>query len=208
MNDKIKEVIHKVGKSVNQNSDNKKFIDIITNPWGFHYSTPGKYKQLTAPSNNGETNWQRNLYKKEDYWYDLELPLGQYQNSETKCWSSLRVDLVGIKDSRPIICELKYTKQAGQPYDAILQLLAYYCMIEKNAVTLDQQNIHHANARNMDFKWIDLTNNPILMVRANPKYWENWDKSTPKNQAARRIVEQCKQIGLEIHLYNDDKRIL
>lgn len=206
MKEKIKEIIYEDEK-IELNNNNEKFIKIISEPWGFNHSEPRKYKKDAAFSNNGETNWQRKLYIDEDWWYDIELPIGQQQNLETKRWNSLRVDLVGMKDSRPIICELKYTKQAGQPFDAILQLLAYYYMIIKNAKILDQQNIHHTNAKNKNFKWADLTKNPILMLRANPEYWKNWNKSTPKNQAALRIIELCKQNELEILLYNEDTRL-
>lgn len=182
---------------VKLNGNNKKFRDIIENPWGFDHSSPGAYNEA-SDTNNGETKWQRELYENETWWYDLELPIGQKYIANQ--WGSLRVDLIGMKDARPIICELKCTKKAGQPFDAILQLLAYYCMIVHNAVELDLQDIHHTNARNRVFKWQNLTANPILMLRANHEYWENWEKSTKKNMAARQIVQLCKEKGLDILL--------
>lgn len=189
---------------VKLNGNNKKFRDIIENPWRFYHSSPGAYNEASA-NNNGETKWQRELYKNETWWYDLELPIGQKYIAEQL--GSLRVDLIGMKDARPIICELKYTSKAGQPFDAILQLLAYYCMIVHNADKLDLKDIHHTNARNRVFKWRNLTANPILMLRANHNYWNNWVKETPKNKAAKEIIKQCKEKGLEIQLFIDDKRL-
>lgn len=189
---------------VKLNGNNKKFRDIIENPWGFDHSIPGVYNGV-SDTNNGETKWQRELYENETWWYDLELPIGQKYIA--KQWGSLRVDLIGMKDARPIICELKYTSKAGQPFDAILQLLAYYCMIVHNADKLDLKDIHHTNARNRVFKWRNLTANPILMLRANHNYWNNWVKETPKNKAAKEIIKQCKEKGLEIQLFIDDKRL-
>ena len=189
---------------VKLNGNNKKFRDIIENPWGFDHSIPGVYHGV-SDTNNGETKWQRELYENETWWYDLELPIGQKYIA--KQWGSLRVDLIGMQDARPIICELKYTSKAGQPFDAILQLLAYYCMIVHNADKLDLKDIHHTNARNRVFKWRNLTANPILMLGANPNYWNNWVKETPKNKAANEISKQCKEKGLEIQLFIDDKRL-
>lgn len=198
--DKLMEII----TNIKLNSNNKKFRDIIREPWEFKHSTPGIYNEA-SDSNNGETKRQRELYENETHWYDLELPIGQKKS--VKQLSSLRVDLIGMKDIRPIICELKCTKKAGQPFDAILQLLAYYRMIAHNAKVLDEKNIHHTNARNKDFKWVDLSNNPILILRANSEYWGNWNKTTPKNEATRLIIKLCKENGLEIQLFIDDKRL-
>lgn len=201
----IKDVLECIEK-VNLNENNRKFKSIIETPWGYEKSAPGVYKP--SATNNGETNWQRELYNNEPYWYDIELPIGQKYRQ--KQLGSLRVDLIGMKDGRPIICELKYTEEPKSPFNAILQLLAYYCMVVNNAEKLDAQNIHHTNARNSDFRWADIANNPILMLKANEKYWGNWTKSTQskKNIAAREIINICKKNGLEIQLYCENNLIL
>ncbi len=61
---------------------------------------------------------------------DLELPIGQYKSS--KQFTSLRIDLIGKKEGRFILCELKKTKKAGQPFDAIMQLIAYHVLLQNN----------------------------------------------------------------------------
>lgn len=195
-----KKGVMEIVERINLNANNRNFIAIINEPLGFDHSSPGAYNEASA-NNNGETKWQRKLYKEEACWCDLELPIGQEKRE--KQWGSLRVDLIGMNNARPIICELKYTQKAGQPFDAILQLLAYYCMIVQNAEKLDREHIHHTNVA-QSFKWTQITNNPLLMLRANHAYWENWEKSTKKNMAARQIVQLCKDKGLDILLVDEN----
>lgn len=187
------------------NANNIKFRDIIKEPWGFYHSKPDKYGKADD-KNKGETSWQRKYFVKEKHlWCDLELPIGQQINEETGRLSTLRVDLIGKMDSRPMICEMKHTLEAkaGQPFDAILQLLAYYCMIVNNAEKLG--DIHHKNDDVKDFNWVDFkNNNPILILRANESYWSNWSKTTDKNKAAKKIIEVCNEYGLEIQLWNEE----
>lgn len=192
------------GNDITLNDNNRKFSKIIKEPWGFYHSTPGKYGKADD-KNKGETSRQRECFDKEkDLWCDLELPIGQQRNKETGYLSTLRVDLIGKMDSRPVICEMKHTLKAGQPFDAILQLLAYYCMIVNNAEELDQCDIHHKNEDVKGFNWGDFKNNkPILILRANEPYWSNWSKTTNKNKAAKKIIEVCKEYGLEIQLWID-----
>lgn len=201
------EKVLKIVDGIELNANNKKFRKIIEEPWGFDHSNPKKVGNA-SDSNSGETKWQRELFKTEpDYWYDFELPIGQVVECG-KVTKVCRVDLVGMIESHPVICELKYTKTAGQPFDAILQLLAYYCMIVNNAKELDQCDIHHKNEDVKGFNWGDFkNNNPILILRANELYWSNWSKTTNKNKAAKKIIEVCKEYGLEIQLWNGKRPI-
>lgn len=190
------------------NANNEKFRKIIEEPWGFAYSKPGKLGRADQDEYT-ETNWQRELLfeKETNCWYDGELPIGQVVECG-KVTKECRVDLVGMIESHPVICELKYTKKAGQPFDALLQLLAYYCMIVNNADELDQRDIHHKNKDVKGFNWGDFkNNNPILILRANKPYWSNWSKTTNKNEAAKKIIEVCKKYGLEIQLWNGNRPI-
>lgn len=201
----MKEVLDIVNRIKKLNDNNRKFSEIIKEPWGFDHSKPGKIGSADQYKDK-ETKWQRELlFEKETiYWYDGELPIGQVVECD-KVTKVCRVDLVGMIESQPVICELKYTKKAGQPFDALLQLLAYYCMIKQNAKLLDEKTIHHDNARNKEFCWDDIANNnPILMLRANEPYWSNWSKTTDKNKAAKKIIEVCKKYGLEIQLWNEE----
>lgn len=198
----MKEVLDIV-KGITLNDNNRKFCEIIKEPWGFYHSKPGKFGSADQYKDK-ETKWQRKLFKKEtNYWYDVELPIGQVVECG-KVTKVCRVDLVGMIESHPVICELKYTNKAGQPFDALLQLLAYYCMIKQNANRLDENKIHHTNARNKEFCWVDIANNPILMLRANSEYWSNIDKRTPKNDATKQILEVCKAHGLDIRFWKDE----
>lgn len=199
-----KEKVLDIVKDIALNDNNRKFKEIIKEPWEFAHSKPGELGRADQDEYT-ETNWQRELLfeKETNCWYDGELPIGQVVKCG-KVTKVCRVDLVGMIESHPVICELKYTKKAGQPFDALLQLLAYYCMIKQNANLLDENEIHHDNARNKEFCWGDIANNnPILMLRANEHYWSNWSKATKKNEAAKKIIEVCKEYGLEIQLWID-----
>lgn len=203
----IKEVLDIVD-GIKLNDNNKKFSKIIKEPWGFDHSKPGELGRADQDEYT-ETNWQRELLfeKETNCWYDGELPIGQVVECG-KVTKECRVDLVGMIESHPVICELKYTKKAGQPFDALLQLLAYYCMIVNNAEKLDQCDIHHNNEDVKGFNWGDFkNNNPILILRANKPYWSNWSKTTNKNKAAKKIIEVCKKYGLEIQLWNGERPI-
>lgn len=203
---KWKEEVLNIIEGVTLNKNNIQFKEIIENPWGCDHSTPKKLGDADETKVK-ETQWQRELYADEpNKWYDGELPIGQVAECG-KVTRVCRVDLVGMMESRPVICELKYTKIAGQPFDALLQLLAYYCMIVKNAAELDKQCIHHTNVRNQNFKWVDIANNPILMLRANRDYWSNKDKVTPKNIVTRQILTVCKKHGLDIRFLDGDRPI-
>ena len=199
--------LNSIIKSIALNDGNEKYLNIIREPskYAFHHSRPGKYNQA-AVQNNGETAWQRELYEKESgIWVDLELPIGQYQPNNNR-YISLRVDLIGKKDGRFVLSELKKTKNAGQPFDAILQLIAYYVLLQYNYKQLDKQDIHHANC-NKDWTWEEVYNNPILLLRANDEYWGNWNKQTKKNKAAREIVEFCRTNNIDIRLYCNEQEI-
>ena len=196
-----KEKVLDIVRDIELSAKNIKFRDIIKEPWEFYYSKPDKLGSADQYKDK-ETKWQRELFKTDTiYWYDGELPIGQVVEC-SKVTKVCRVDLVGMIESHPVICELKYTKKAGQPFDALLQLLAYYCMIVNNAEKLG--DIHHTNENVKGFNWGDfIDNNPILILRANEPYWSNWSKTTDKNKAAKKIIEVCKEYGLEIQLWNE-----
>ena len=203
-----KEKVLYIVKDITLNDNNRKFKEIIKEPWEFAHSKPGELGRADQDEYT-ETNWQRELLfeKETNCWYDGELPIGQVVKCG-KVTKVCRVDLVGMIESHPVICELKYTKKAGQPFDALLQLLAYYCMIVNNADKLDQCDIHHENEDVKGFNWGDFkNNNPILILRANKTYWSNWSKTTNKNMAAKKIIEVCKKYGLEIQLWNGKRPI-
>lgn len=184
------------------------FVDLVNTPLGFHHSKPKKVGK-PSDSNSGETQWQRELYysePSEPLWYDIELPIGQKQSPKSR-WISTRVDMIGELDGRPIICELKKCNKKEDPLDALIQLLAYYSIIKHNAKCLDGWNIHHTNANNGKFRWVDIANNPILMLLADEEgYWSYWEKSItePRKKAFNAMMDACKRSGVEIQIWNED----
>lgn len=213
--EELKKEIEEIIKEVRLNSRNKVFLELIKSPIDFEKSEPGEYKPADY-KNEGETKWQRKLYNEEsNIWLDLELPIGQYPSTSSGRRISKRVDLIGKKGGKYILCELKKTKkgEAGQPFDALLQLLAYYFIIKNNCEKLDGQHprpIHHTNAHDKSWKWTDLANNPILLLRANEDYWKNWknwEKKTKKNDAAKKIIKSCRKMGIDIKFADEKKEI-
>jgi hypothetical protein len=175
--------------------ENKKWLERIANPPGFSHSMPGTFSD-TATDPDGETGWQRHLFNTESRWLDLERVVGQRKTE--KGWSPTRLDLIGFENGRYILCEVKKNKD-GQSFDDLLQLLAYRAAMRKNARLLDENNVHHENAR-AKFSWLDVSANAVLMLKAPPEYWEKWKRSpqTPKNTAAKEIVENLGRLGLDI----------
>lgn len=179
---------------------NTEFLGLILFPLKFHKSTPSKIG-VPSEKNHGETKYQREIYDREsELWYDMELPIGQWENRSSK-----RVDLIGFdkSDKKYIICELKKTEEAGQPFDALLQLISYYLMIKQNCKMLDEKGIFHTNGRKK-FSWEDVANGCKLQIRATKSYWDNWEKDTDKNKAAKEIICQCKDLGLIIEIKKDE----
>lgn len=199
----INHIVEKCGVKLSRG--NNAFLELILKPYKFIKSKPGKYN-FASENNKGETSRQRNLYKEESIWLDLELPIGQVKNDKNYTISK-RVDLIGKKDGRYIVCELKETKNSGQPFDAILQLIAYYVMLQNNCQTLDEYNVHHTNSHDSNWKWTDVAKNPILLLRANKEYWSNWEKTTKKNMAAREIVKFCRSNKIDLYLYTDSIQV-
>ena len=202
-----KQVIDSIVETIKRNlSDsmlslsNRHYIDLIRQPSGFFHSTPGRYNKAI----NRESTWQREIYRNDKTWYDLELPIGQYKNPASGKISSHRIDLIGFRNGRYVLCELKNTTKAGNPFDAILQLLAYYAILQQNAATLDRCGIHHTNEDIRKFRWQEASINPILMLRGNNAYWSNWNKSTPKNRTARQLVACLSAHGITIELCDEN----
>ena len=195
--------------NVKLNNKNKEFLSYIDTPLVFEHSTPGEIGEASE-NNKGETSGQREIFKNQDtvIWLDMELPIGKSPNTNSRY---KRIDLIGkYKDiDKYILCELKHTKKAGQPFDALLQLIAYYVALQSNWEKLDPNN-HHKESENFKpkmFKWKDVAKNVELRVRANKEFWLNWNKPTPKNKATKEIIEFLKNNKLIVRLFSDDNPI-
>lgn len=179
----------------------KKHIERINHPWDFYGSHPKEYKE--AATENRETKIQRDLYHSNPTnptWWDLELPIGQERNYGKRT-KSVRIDLIGKIDNKLTLCELKYTKIASQPLDAILQLISYYIMLCNNAEKLDEFSVHHTNT-NESFLWTSFKEEPVrLMLLANELFFKNYSLSTPKNEVAKALIKKLGDKGLVIELW-------
>jgi hypothetical protein len=178
---------------------NKKWLAIIQQPLGFHHFVQRKIAKPSA-KNSGKAAWQRKLYDACDdiEWYDINLPIGQIKCDNGKI-SSYKIDMLGYEGDTYILCELKSTDYEEAPFDALLQLLAYYAMLAQNAAALDANNVHHTNARNSAFKWEDVCENVKLLLKAPYEYWHYWeDDNFAKHCAFLSIIKQCCEAGLII----------
>lgn len=223
MKNKIFEIVESAIKEFDvkpNNNENEPFRNIIKKPLEFTRSTPKEIK-ISSLKNKGETEYQRKIFNAEDFWFDMELPIGQwlsYGNSKRLC--SKRIDLIGFdkNDGKYILCELKYKKEgSGNPFDAVLQVLAYYQMLKQNHSKLQAGNVRHILSKSNDlrepkyFDWNAVAENIKLQIRANKNYWANWqkdenkpmDKRSKKNRAANYIISECEKIGLIIETKED-----
>ena len=195
-------------QGIELNEKNREFLEYINNPLSFYNSKPEKFGK-SSNRNKGETDWQRVLYNKESLWLDMELPIGQYKKESGKTCNK-RLDLIGRENDKYILCELKKTKTPGQPFDALLQLMAYYFMIKNNAEVLDALDIHHKSSevRDENFKWSEIKDNIELWLRANKEFWANFDKNTPKNNATIEIIKRLKEENMIVRLFSENDEIL
>ncbi len=213
MKNKINRIVDTAIKQFNvclNKNENEPFREIIREPLGFIKSNPKEIK-IASRKNQGETEYQRKIYQSEDCWYDMELPIGQWKSSNDRTCSK-RIDLIGRdkSDGRYVLCELKYKKDgAGNPFDAVLQVLAYYLMLQNNCEKLQKEGVCHETSSGdlrtpTTFDWTEVAKNVKLQVRANDKYWANWEKNTEKNSAAKQIIEECGKLGLTIEMVKDE----
>ncbi len=214
MKEKIYEIINTAIKDCSKKEDYSIFVNLINIPWGFNKSNPNKFGK-ESPKNSGETKYQRFIFQEEsDVWLDMELPVGQNRNDSKSRWCSKRIDLIGKKDGKYILCELK-VEGGDNPLKAILQILAYYLMIKQNCQILDKSNVYHKGSdgtlRNPErFKWSEVAEQPILHIRAPKQYWARWEKSSNQKEkdAFNIILKECRAIGLEISIIKDEWKLI
>jgi len=165
--------------------------------------TSPKKVNLIRIKSVGETAFQRAIFNSGKSilknggnikWIDLELPGIIVQSGKRR--AGRRIDLIGLLDTLPVICELKYAKSKSNepPLYAIFELLTYYCSIWYNHAKLDEKNVHH-NQDNIysEFKWKDIIQSkPKLLVCANDHYWEYW-----KN---REIIEEVRKLNEKLNV--------
>jgi hypothetical protein len=163
----------------------------------------------------GETAFQRAILKSEKtlldfkknndfetvHWMDGELPIVLNKNPRRHS-----IDLIGLSEGIPVICELKFakTRNSDSPVYAALELLTYYCFIQFNADSLDKHNVYHRNLS--PFKWNVITNNgfPRLFVCANKSYWDAWFKKYEKTQLRDQIFEWGMHLNTNINLFQTE----
>jgi len=160
------------------NENNKDCLEKIDAPPGFYKANLGTFS--LASKKGGETQYQRELYKNESRWLDMELPPGKGKTNKP-----MKIDLIGRDCDEFILCELKNENE--NPFDALLQVLVYYLMIQQNAEMMDAEKVHHKNARCQCFKWVKVRDNVKLLIKA--KKWGSHEKV--KITALKKIIKNC-----------------
>lgn len=169
-------------------------------PMSFEIRSTGETAYQRAILNSKETLLD---FKKKNgfetvHWMDGELPVVLNKNPRRHS-----IDLIGLLDGIPVICELKFakTRNSDSPVYAALELLTYYCFIQFNADSLDKHNVYHRNLS--PFKWNVITNNgfPRLIVCANKSYWDAWFKKYDKIQLRDQISEWGRLLDTNINLF-------
>jgi len=197
------------------NQENKACLQIIKNPdcIGFDHSHQHGLdkKEPPGPKNNhGETSYRSELYKRQERWLDEEITIGFFP-----CQGKKRIDLIGYEDGQFILCELKKDgKGSSHPFDALLQVLAYYLIIRKNAKTLHDKEFYRRGTsrwQNRGLTWLDVKksdeeNKLRLLVYA--KKWSakraTFKASKPKNDAMDEIIKGCAgKLQIDVDAEND-----
>lgn len=189
-----------------------KLID-DNNCTGKNRSSPGE-ANLNSINSTSETAFQRAIYNdspttfklkngntRKIEWLDLELPVVLNKSSRRIC-----LDLIGLVDNTPTICELKYFKNSAgdHPVYAIFEVLVYYYFVLCNYKKLDDEKIHHTNLKKFVWKSVINTPTPIFLVAANDSYWDYW---LHKRRGHSKISKQLRlaldfadKLRLDIHI--------
>lgn len=206
---KINELIDKAKSFVKGKSLNT-LREIVSGYTKLEYHTrPGK-ASLGDIRSIGETAYQRAVFLSENTaltplnevvtWNDLELPIVFSKSSRRRC-----IDLIGrLQDKTPVLCELKYASQksnSNSPIYAVIELLIYYYLINDNCEELDNKKVFHTNSRGT-FKWSDFNSNSILIVGANKKYWDYWQKRYEKQKG--EIDLWLKDLPIKVRFFSSD----
>ncbi len=171
-------------------------------------SRPKEYDPLVDKQTIGETAYQRSIISSSSHllnnlgqvkWLDIELPVAFGVSTRRPC-----IDLVGRdENNRFVLCELKYeepngTSPAKSPLDALRQLLGYYFYAIENADRLQKDGIWHENsgADKLDWTLCKDSENVVLVVAANDKYWERWQNYNSKSRKDRwlAMADNIKEI--------------
>jgi len=192
--------------------------EAITDPkniQGNHPTTPGP-ANLESISSTGETAFQRGIFNcrhslldfKRTYntpekvtWLDLELPVTFSGSQKRRC-----IDLMGVLDGIPVICELKYSENSpsNHPAYAMIELLMYYYFIRCNIKKLDQHNVHHKNAKSFDWKVLETNKFPKLIIAANKAYWDYWFQQEDKKMILKLVRTLNEELDTNLHLFKTE----
>jgi len=193
----------------------KELEEILTDPQNIsvEYPTSPGTPNLDSIESAGEKAFQRALlnskhsylkYRKDSepekvMWLDLELPVSFSNKARRRC-----IDLIGVMEDTPIICELKYLEvsKSNHPVYAIYELLTYYYLIQCNYRELDSNNVHHQLPL-PKIKWESLIKNfsTQLLVAANKSYWDYWFERVNKKDLIELLFLIIKELDVNLHLF-------
>ena len=130
-------------------------------------------------------------------WVDLELPTTFSDAGRRRC-----VDLIGMRDNVPFLCELKYSNSneshGDPPHYGILQLLIYYYHAINNAKELHKHSVYHVRGQIdlgqiREFNWEDISK--TLIFSANKRYWKYYfyDRAYEGQEALLKLVRKFNE---------------
>jgi hypothetical protein len=223
-NDFREKVIHEIEKSKNQFNGTviRKFEELINFLKNINsivlsnqYTVPRK-ANLKDIEDTGEKAFQRAIFNSGRSmfrnagivkWIDLELPvIIDNPKVEGGKRTNRRIDLIGLIEDIPVICELKFVKikrnNQEPPLYAIFELLTYYCSIWYNYKNLESNKVYHKFQKQDDFGskfaglWSNIIQNkPKLLVCANKSYWDLWEKKEGK-----KVVDIARELNDKLNV--------
>ena len=184
-------------------SDNTNFGDNYhTNPktMSFEIRSTGEtaYQRAILKSGTALLDFKKGNCFESVQWIDGELPIVFNKNPRRPS-----IDLIGLIDSIPTLCELKFAKirNSDSPIYAAIELLTYYCFVQFNAGILDKYNVSHKNLK--PYSWNSIIENgfPRLIVCANKSYWDAWFSKYNKAQLRNQVYDWGMQLDTNINIF-------
>jgi hypothetical protein len=208
-----KRLIEIIESAIKQDRKVVRFKNLLSDNTNFgdNYHTNPKTMSFEI-SSTGETAYQRAILKsgttlldfKEGngfesvQWIDGELPIVFNKNPRRPS-----IDLIGLIDNIPALCELKFaqSRNSDSPLYAAIELLTYYCFIQFNADILDKYNVSHKNLK--PYRWNSIIENgfPRLIVCANKTYWNVWAKKYNMAQLRNQVFDWGTELDTNINLF-------
>jgi len=100
------------------------------------------------------------------------------------------VDLLGLKDGRPVVVELKIATSTDTPLHALLEASTYATVLRKNWKVVRQELNEYCVDRGLPVTMDDEPKNWQLVLLAPAAYWETCNKGVISSPSARQAYLQ------------------